>query len=138
MQSFHDSQIFVIGDFNASKKNDFGPLLSDFYQDNNFFMSDDHLLPENTFTYVSDINGACSWIDHCIASPEAHKMINKMEILHNFVISDHRSIAVSVICAQFKNIRNGLCDANSNKSYNKKIRWQSIEDHKKSDVLGFH
>ena len=44
----------IIGEFNASYNNMFGPLLNSFCQDFNFTISDEAMLPKKSFTYVSD------------------------------------------------------------------------------------
>ena len=51
----------IIGDFNASNNNMFGPLLNSFCQDLNLTISDEAMLPKKSFTYVSDAHNTCSW-----------------------------------------------------------------------------
>ena len=72
----------IIGDFNASNNNMFEPLLNFFYQDFNFTISDEAMLPKKSFTYVSDTHNTCSWIDHCVFSCADHTSITKMEVLY--------------------------------------------------------
>ena len=46
--------ICFVGDFNAGTTNTFGGLLEDFCMENDFIISDYTLLPQVTFTYISD------------------------------------------------------------------------------------
>ena len=51
------------GDFNAGTTNTFGGLLEDFCMENDFIISDYALLPQDTFTYISDAHNTTYWID---------------------------------------------------------------------------
>ena len=73
LQSFYkklnDAKVYILGDFNASAANAFGPILKEFCGENDRILSDEVMLPQNSFTYVSEINGCNSWIDHCRIMP---------------------------------------------------------------------
>ena len=43
-----------MGDFNAGATNTFGGLLEDFCMENDLIISDYAILPQDTFTYISD------------------------------------------------------------------------------------
>ena len=94
----------IIGDFNASNNNMFGPLLNSFCQDLNLTMSDEAMLPKKSFTYVSDAHNTCSWIDHCMSSCAAHTSTTKIEVLHNFITSDHHPLSITFNCKFFTQI----------------------------------
>ena len=87
-----DAKVYILGDFNASAANAFGLILKEFCGENDLILSDEVMLPQNSFTYVSEINGCKSWIDHCVTSFSAHQSITNMKILHEFIISDHKPI----------------------------------------------
>lgn len=89
----------MLGDFNAGTTNMFGQLLSSFCKDNDFTVSDQILLPADSFTYISDAHGSTSWIDHCISSNSAHQAIAHIKVLHDFIISDHRPLAITFACS---------------------------------------
>ena len=93
-----DSCLCVLGDFNASDNNMFGQALHDFCTDYDFILSDKFLLPNDTFTYVSDSHGSTSWIDHCLSSAAFHQAIRCMSVLHDIITSDHRPLAFTIDC----------------------------------------
>ena len=112
LESFYkeldDAKVYILGDFNASAANAFGPILKKFCGENDRILSDEVMLPQNSFTHISDISGCNSWIDHCVASFSAHQSITDMKILHEFIISDHRPIliALNVNCQATGNYEN--------------------------------
>ena len=85
-------EIFILGDFNAGKGNQFWKILMDFCEDNNFIISDDSLLPDSLFTYISDSHNSTSWIDHCVTSAMAHRLIINIEVLLEYICSDHHPL----------------------------------------------
>ena len=64
VKSFYDStdtpNVCLIGDFNASDSNKNGQILRDFCLDNDMILSDKELLPNDSFTYVSDAHHSCT------------------------------------------------------------------------------
>ena len=90
--------ICFVGDFNAGATNTFGCLLEDFCMENDFIISDYALLPQDTFTYISDAHTiSCS--DHFVSSFSVHQAMFNMKVLTEFIISDHRAVAVSIQCS---------------------------------------
>ena len=68
----------------------------------------DNTCPDNSFTYVSDTHGTCSWLDHVVSSKSAHDSIENIEILHQFILSDHRPVAATIKTSAIP--QNLLCD----------------------------
>ena len=91
--------ICFVGDFNAGATNTFGGLLENFCMENDFIISDYALLPQDTFTYISDAHNPTSWIDHFVSSSSVHQAMFNMEVLTECIISDHRDVAVSIQCS---------------------------------------
>ena len=88
-----------MGDFNAGTTNTFGGFLEDFFMENDFIISDYALLPQDTFTYISDAHNTTSWIDHIdfVSSFSVHQAMFNMDVLTEcMIISDHRAVAVSI------------------------------------------
>jgi len=104
-----------VQDFNACPSNNFGELLSQFCLEHELKISDKIILPVDSFTYVSDAHGTCSWLDHVVSSKSAHDSIQNIEILHQFIRSDRMSVAPTIKTAAIP--QNLLCD---NKTKNKK------------------
>ena len=77
-----NAQIFVLlWDFNAGVTNTYGGLLEDFCMENDFIISDYALLPQDTFTYISDAHNTTSWIDHFVSSFSEHQAMFNMKVL---------------------------------------------------------
>jgi len=105
-----------VGDFNACPNNNFGVLLSQFCLEHELKISDKINLPADSFTYVSDTHRTCSWLDHVVSSKSAHDSIQNIEILRQFILSDHRPVAATLKTAAIS--QNLLCD---NKTQHEKI-----------------
>ena len=73
-------------------------MLSQFCLEHELKISDKIILPVDSFTYVnvSDTHGTCSWLDHAVSSKSAHDSIQNIEILHQFILSDHRPVAATI------------------------------------------
>jgi len=74
----------------------------------NLKISDKINLPADSFTYVSDTHGTCSWLDHVVSSKSAHDSVQNIEILYQFILSDHRPVAATIRTAAIP--QNLLCD----------------------------
>jgi len=59
--------VLIVGNFNACPNNNFGVLLSQFCLEHELKISDKINLPADSFTYVSDTHGTCSWLDHAVS-----------------------------------------------------------------------
>ena len=90
--------VAIFGDFNANiTKNGahghkFGQDLIQFSQEENLFLSDVDFLPNDSYTFFSDAHGSTSWIDHLICTNCSHNLIEGMQIMYNYVSSDHHPI----------------------------------------------
>jgi len=91
--------ICSVGDFNAGTTNTFGGLLEDFCMENDFIISDYALIPQDTFTYISDAHNTTSWIDYIVSSFSEHQAMLNMDVLTECIISDHLAVAVSIQCS---------------------------------------
>ena len=91
-ESFYNPNLCVVGDFNANDNNLFGDLLKNFCLEHDLIISDQDILPDNSFTYLSDCHGTTSWIYHCLCSFLLHHIITQMKVLHDVMTSDHRPL----------------------------------------------
>ena len=53
-KELNNSNICLLRDFNAGPENSFGKIYSQFCQDNSFIMSDNMILPTNSFTFLNE------------------------------------------------------------------------------------
>ena len=88
-----------LGITNAGITNTFGGFLDDFCMENDFIISDYALLPQDTFTYISDAHSTTSWIDHFVSSFSVHQAMLNTDVLTECIISDHQAVAVSIQCS---------------------------------------
>ena len=117
-------------DFNAGLENSFGKIYSQFCQDNSFIMSDNMILPTNSFTFLSNAHGSTSWIDHCASTSSAYEAIESIKILQEFIISDHRPLQVTFICNKLARVE--YEDVNT--PHSKSINWKKLTQQQKRNT----
>ena len=89
--------MYIIGDFNADLSDNnslFARDLIEFCNENKLFLTSQLLLPNSSFTYVSDAWHTTSWLDHLICTADAHSSIVDMVINYDMAISDHIPISM--------------------------------------------
>ena len=47
------------------------------------------MLPNDTYTYVSDVWGSCSWLDHCISTEDGNGVTINAYVIYGSLQSDH-------------------------------------------------
>ena len=86
------SCVYVVGDMNADISDDkslFGRCLMQFCDDNNLILSSKSMLPDKSFTYISEAWHTVSWLDHCICSADAHASLDNIVIHYELATTDH-------------------------------------------------
>ena len=96
--SFESANIFIIVDFNADIKKPslFTPFLNAFINDCHLIASDTLLLPCHAFTYVSDVHGSRSWLNHVLITHSSHSSISDMEVKYDCASSDHLPLCFTI------------------------------------------
>ena len=120
--------ICFVGDFNAGTTNTFGGLLDDVCMENDFIISDYALLPQDTFTYISDAHNTTSWIDHFV-SFSVHQAKFNMDVLTECIISDHRAVAVSIQCSYLLEFDDEVMEPQPSRIFWLKVTSQEREDY---------
>ena len=113
--------VSIIGDFNASEQNLIGPILSSFCVGHGYVQSDKLFLPNNSYTYVSEVHGSTSWLDHCLSSTAVHDSIGKISVVYDCISLDYHPLSISYVCSKLPNI--------SVKSLN--FKWASVSEDEK-------
>ena len=115
----------------------FGGLLEDFYMENDFIISDYALIPQDTFTYISDAHNTTSWIDHFVSSFSVHQAMFNMDVLTECIISDHRAVAVSIQCSHLPEFDDEVMEPQPSRIDWLKVTAQEREDyyHKSKNLL---
>ena len=91
-------------------------------------ISDERLLPVDSFTYLSDSHNSTTWIDHCLSSASADQLIDSIKVLHQYLIFDHRPLLVLINC-----VPSYTCQDNKDLHTNnfKHINWPTLSSSKK-------
>jgi len=88
------AHIMIAGDFNCHSGSRFYSCLQNLAIDNKLCMSDNNRLVD-AFTYYNDAGTAYSWIDHVLCTDELDKMVHNVNVLMEYVSSDHKPLAVT-------------------------------------------
>ena len=84
--------IYVVCDMNAdvSDVNSlFANHLIQFLYDGGLILSSKVLMPDNSYTFISDAWHTTSWLDHCVCTADAHDSLDEMKIIYNLATTDH-------------------------------------------------
>ena len=94
-------------------------------------IADKELLPDSTFTCISNSHGTTSWLDHCVTSVTGLDNIESVTVIDNYVCSDHLPLKVVVRCDLATNHH---CVSGRNR--NDFIDWKTagVHDYEKFDV----
>lgn len=87
--------LLVAGDFNCQTGTRFFGTLNHMINDNNLVLSDVSRLTD-VFTYISDSGKNYSWIDHFVCSQFVDNHVCAIDVLYDFVTSDHRPLALQI------------------------------------------
>ena len=133
IQTADTSYTVAIGDMNADTykgygrncESAFGQELVKFYKENRLIISDVcNIEPGgDVFTHYSDAHHTVSWLDHCVSTMNAHRLIDKVEIIDKFIVSDHRPLAVHIKCK----VGAAVIDECS-VSTNRQVQWLALND----------
>ena len=125
IDEFPTTSFMIVGDWNANLKSGgnsmFGKPMSDFCQDNNLTISDKELLPESSYTYISESHNTCTWIDHIVSSNDIKTAIDNITIAYDVTESDHIPIIIHVNMQLTPVLSN-----NSVNIGNRKIKWDNF------------
>ncbi|CAH2104856.1 unnamed protein product [Euphydryas editha] len=87
---------FVMGDFNADPGKLFYNELMNICNEQQWSCLDVDMLglDSNTFTFISDVHGTTSWLDHCIATYSAKQSVIGVDIKYDTRWSDHYPLVI--------------------------------------------
>ena len=83
--------LIVAGDFNCQNGSRFYPSFLNLASENNLVHSDSIRLSD-AFTYCSDSGMNTSWLDHFLCSNSIDNYLCKMDVLYDYISSDHKPI----------------------------------------------
>lgn len=91
--------VYVLGDFNAHPSGRFGKEMVSYCAEQDWMCADLQYLgmDSNTYTFLSDVYGSTSWLDHCLVTKAAWPSVVKVYVLSNVYWSDHYPLVVECI-----------------------------------------
>ncbi len=63
---------------------------------NDFVLSSQMRLPQDSYTYINEAHHTTSGLDHCFSSEDAHATIQKVDIKYNYGTTDHIPVVVTI------------------------------------------
>ena len=90
--------VIVGGDFNSHVTSQgpathmFGRELVRFVNDSGLIISDCEILPEESYTYLSEAHLSTSLLDHFVTTGNVHDLIENMYVTYDTVTSDHHPL----------------------------------------------
>jgi len=112
---------------NYSSLVNFGELLSQFCLEHELKISDKIILPVDSFTYVSDTHGTCSWLDHVVSSKSPHDSSETLKYYTNSFSLITGQVAATIKTAALP--QNILCDNKT--QHEKNMNWNKVTQQKK-------
>ena len=108
------TSVTIIGDLNADlvkPSHPHGPLLRQFSCESGLLISSELMLPENSFTFISEMRlGVTSWLDHCISTQDGHNIINSMYIDYNLSFRDHIPLVMNLNLDKLPSVETDIND----------------------------
>ena len=130
------THVYIMGDFNAdvgreingSVKHKFGKALSTFCDLEEYVISDVLMLDNNSYTFYSESHDTLSWLDHVVCTTNSHKLIVQVDILYDYVSSDHHPLLVEINC----DLSCDVVFGDNGTMQRKKIQWGDLSSEKNS------
>ena len=91
VDEFGSPYVYICGEFNPNllQTSRFGKELRKVYSDNSLIISDELMLPADTYTFVSTCHGSTSWLDHVVSTTSGHTLVQGVYVKSDCVSSDH-------------------------------------------------
>ncbi len=84
-------------------------------------VSDEDMLPNDSFTYVSEAHHTVSWLHHCLSTADAHQSIENIVIKYDLAKTDHIHVCVTL---DVNNIP--ILTSQTNNFFNEHLNWSSL------------
>ena len=124
IEELSSTTVIITGDYNANiNKTDSnnGKQLIQFCDEFNYMFASKLMLPNDTYTYVSEAHGTTSWLDHCISSSDGYDIICNMNVWHEYCQNDHIPLAFELDWALAPEV-----DINVMNQLLPRINWSSL------------
>ena len=96
----------------------------DFCHDNNYNISTRLMLPDDSYTHVSEAWGSVSWLDHIVSSSDFHDNITSIDIDYDCTDVDHIPVLANIALTDMPIVTDVVnCDSRSSK-----LIWDKLND----------
>ena len=118
----------LFGDWNANIRDPVNSLFArhmiDFCHDNNYNISTRLMLPDDSYTHVSEAWGSVSWLDHIVSSSDFHDNITSIDIDYDCTDVDHIPVLANIALTDMPIVTDVVnCDSRSSK-----LNWDKLND----------
>ncbi len=99
IEGLYTTSVYIIGDLNADVSDDhslFSAHMHNVCGDIDLVVSDEAMLPNNSFTYVSEAHHTVSRLGHCLSTADAHQSIENIVIKYDLDTTDHLPVCVTL------------------------------------------
>lgn len=88
--------VFILGDFNADPHELFFKELINYCDEQFLTCVDVDVLgmDSDNYSYISQVYGTCSWLDHCVVTQAAKQCVTDVRIKYDSMISDHLPLII--------------------------------------------
>jgi len=118
------AHVFIAEDFNCDTNSRFYHELCNFMTDNGLLMCDKTRL-NNVYTYINNNGCNCSWIDHILSIASLDRLITRMRVLDDVIVSDHKTVSC---CLQCNVLVNKCSSAESSEHSSRVPHWTACND----------
>ena len=86
---YPNANFYVMGDFNSdfTRGDLFGNEFMQICNEHSLSIADKELLPDSTFTCISNAHGTTSWLDHCVTSVTGLDNIESVTVIDEYISS---------------------------------------------------
>ena len=128
IDELNTSCYMVFGDWNANIRDPVNSLFArhmiDFCHDNNYNISTMLMLPDVSYTHVSEAWGTVSWLDHIVSSSDFHDNITTVDIDYDCTDVDHIPVLANIALTNMPIVTDVVnCDSRSSK-----LNWDKLND----------
>ena len=78
------------------KPSRYGKELTKLCNNNSLSISDELLLPSDTFTFVSSSHASTSWLNHVLSTSKGHALVQSIHVKSDYVSSDHLPLCFTI------------------------------------------
>lgn len=119
------NSILILGDWNAAPGTLEYTWMSELCSDRSLTIADVEALPNDSYSCVSEAHNTTSWLDHALVSSNSSEAITSIDILYEYIISDHRPMSIVINVGDLPRV---TVKQPTNQSPTTIIRWNKLTE----------